>query len=331
MVATVKSWSDDINNQFSSPSVAQQYREAFFYLLQTFLAAGWTVTLSCDSVNAPSAANQILSPANVVWGNGVQARSWFVVRSPAGWCSTPIEAMIGAENVNTDTSPNTITVRAATSAYVGGSATAYPAAPTGFQTNSGTSLIFHSVDQLAQWSAWWTADGDIYFGTKPLVAALTFTSFIVFKSDGGFADGGRGPVRALFWVAIGNTTNALSYATINNNWRGWRADGTVIPAGAQLVQTAADVLTYRNAREVSEGVTPGFPIFLCNPAPTDARFYGRWLDVWALPIGNPTPFAGEVRDDEGAEAKRLLSILTFYLPTTPSSIAGADLQRNVVL
>lgn len=331
MVTTIKSWSDDINNIFSSMVVADHYRESFYYLLQTFLSANWTVTRSCDSVSAPSAANQILSPANVVWGNGVQVRSWFVVRSPVGWCSSQIEVMVGAENVNTDASPNTITVRAATSSYVGGSTTAYPTAPTGFQTNPGTSLIFHSIDQMGQWSAWWTADGDIYFGTKPLTTPLTFTSFLVFKSDGGFADGGRGAVRALVWVAPGNTSNALSYAAMNNNWIGWRSDGTIIPGGAQPVQLPADVLTYRNARETSESVTPGFPIWLVNPSATSSRFYGQWLDVWAIPIGNPSPFAGEVRNNEGSDAKRLLSILTFYLPTTPSSITGATLFGNVVM
>lgn len=331
MVATVKTWSDDINNVFSSVSVADHYREAFFYLLQTFLSAGWTVTLSCDSVNTPSASNQILSPANVVWGNAAQARSWFVVRSPVGWCSTQIEVMVGAENINTDVSPNTITLRSATSAYAGGSTTTYPAAPTGFQTNPGTSLIFHQVDQLAQWSAWWTADGDIYFGTKPVATTPTFTSFIVLRSDGGFADGGRGPIRALVWVAVGNTTNALNYATINNNWQGWNTNGTIIIGGAQLVQVPADVLTYRNSRDTSQSVTPAFPIFLCNPAATSARYYGIWLDVWAIPLGNPTMFSGEVRDNEGTEAKRLVSVLTFYLPTTPSSITGAGLLGNVVL
>lgn len=332
MVTTIKTWYDDINNIFSSASQPQHYREAFFYLKQTYLSANWTVTLSCDSINAPSASDQILTPANVVWGNAAQARSWIVLRSPVGWCSSQIEVLLGADNSNASATPTTYTVRSATSAYSGGSVTTYPTAPTGFQTNSGTNLLFHTANLYAQWSAWWTADGDVYFGVKPIGTTFSFTTFHVSRSDGGFVDGGRGAFRAMNWVATASSTNALQFSAINNNWRAWRTTGAVLAGTPNMITTPANVLTYRYSRNTANSVTPGLPIYFCNAvAGAEARFYGRWLDVLAVPIGNPANFAGEVRDNEGTDAKRYVSIGTLYLPTSPASLVQADNYGNVLL
>jgi hypothetical protein len=321
MVATVKTWFNDINNEFSSAYFADQYQEAIFAILQTFLSAGWTVTLSCDSVSV-DASNLILTRANIIWGNGAQVRSWFVVQSPAGWCSTPIYALIGAFNSNASSSPTVISVQAATSAYTGGSTTAFPTAPTGAQTSTPNTILSYAEPALGAWSAWWTADGDVWFGTKNR-GNSGFTNFLVFRSDGGFADGGRGAVRAMFKLTV-SATSALTYSLFLASWQGWRSDGTAMTGTGTLLHTIATALPTGNAREAAESTTPGSPIFLGRSASgADARYLGVMLDVLMLPRGTPATFFGEVRDNEGADQKRYVNLNTLMLPTN-----SADLQIN---
>lgn len=287
MVTPARTWFDDTNNLMSPAArfdQGAQYRETFLALVNIFIAAGYTPVLSTNSVNAPSAGNQILTTADVVWGNAAQVRSWIVFQSTAAaGGGSSFYVQLGAENTNTDVTPQDIRLRMATAAYTGGSTTAFPTGGTGDQSvQTGTGLLTWNTTPIqGQWSAFWTSEGDIWFLTKPLGVAF-FTTAIIFRTAGG--DNGRGDFRAMGTQQGASTTQpafTVPLLATAGTIRGFSAIGGV--GTNPIVKTIyTTVQNWNFGQESAERVSQLQPLYASlQSTGNSARNLGQWVDVWA--------------------------------------------------
>lgn len=87
MTTFARTWTISLNNSLATATYATldaQAKEALFRRKVLYLAAGWTVVASSDSVTAAAASDKWVTSANLIWAAAGVAHSWIVLASPAG-------------------------------------------------------------------------------------------------------------------------------------------------------------------------------------------------------------------------------------------------------
>lgn len=300
MVALSKNWTTLAINQAFSSAVDQavQYREAFYWFVEAHRLAGWTVVASSNGVVA-NAADNIASPADVVYGNAAQARSWAVLQPPAafwGYAGAPEFGflMVSAFNVNTDTTPQEIEARWVSDGTWDGAAyvvTANPTANTATypgltntQFGSGFRTTFVPwAAPVAGYAAWWASDeGDVMFGIKA-AGEIGWRCWYMART---YTDGepqlGDGLHRPTFYgvsgVTAGGGANGTNLAT-TPSWIGRSSDN--ISLGAIAARSHSWNLTsWTDGADQVRGM-PATDILLFNNSSFGAaRFFGRIVDIY---------------------------------------------------
>lgn len=298
MVALAKVWADDLNNEFSDQEDQQvQYREACWNLKQTMLLAGWSVVLSTDGTNAPNATDQWTSAAILLFGNGASPRAWIVLRSPDDWVvGTGLYnyILIGLDNATPSTNPRAITLRGSCRTFTGGSTTTYPTSAGDTWTHASVNLLGYTSVVRALWCAWWTEDGDVYFGIKG-VGVSCFSTFLAFRSSGVLAetDGGAGIYRAfyLFVTSAAVTTDVVTWTTLQTggSFR-FFMQNEITPASNTLNWLSSVSYFASWPRGASDGgAIPDSPIDVGsnNATSGENRFLGQLVDVRGAPTNAP--------------------------------------------
>lgn len=323
MVALAKVWSDSLNNLFSSDTdQAVQYREAAYFWKEVYVDAGWTVTLSTNGTNVPDATDQWTSPGVLLYGSGVQPRAWIVLRSPANWvvgAGLFNWIMIGLEHVNTDATPQTIAYRGSASEFSGGSQTAFPTPVITPWMFSAINMLAYPAPVRARWNAWWTADGDVYFGIKG-DGVSCLSTFAFARSSGVLADtdGGRGIFRAVygFLPTTQVTTNVLTWTTLTSstNTRAHTQDGTAFTSGFPIAISVASSLSSWLAGAADVGQVPDAPVELASNSATIGlnRYFGQFVDVRGAPANAPF---NELIDGD-TDPVRLVNLLALWMPSS---------------
>lgn len=184
-----------------------QFQELLFALKSILVAAGWTVTLSSDTVTAGS-GDRWIDAQDIVLG-AAGAGSWIVFRSPSAWASNQIDLLLYVND--TGSNPQNAPMRIAiedTDPYTGGSTVALPTT-LGAETSvmgSASDMLPWSTVTDGRYATLYTSRGDVMVLVK--VTGKPFFSQCHFIQSTTDADGGGvGPRR---WMMSGRTVGATS-------------------------------------------------------------------------------------------------------------------------
>lgn len=305
MTELQRTWTVALNNVPTQTTVLAQGRAIQRARLATYLAAGWTVQGSSDGATAGmDGVNRWDSDTDLNWESGGNARSWFVIRSPAGFCNGGnflyclVALSTGAAN------PHLVNITWSTVAFAGTLTTADPTT-TGANARAFTNkqyiraALANSRYHTARSNAGdvlflVSADGSGYFMSSNL-AANTLNqepgdNYPVFAFEG-FSDTGRGA----FTIANSNST---SHAAM------WGTDGLVIATSFGLVDltlsgTALMGVLAGNGLSTISGQAPWVPAILASSAASYQGFRGNLPDialaprVAGFPVGTEEPNSPE--------------------------------------
>ena len=323
MTTMVKTWTDTINQTYSSNvDQAVQYRESLYALLQLFLAAGWTLELSCNSVTANS-SNNLTTAANFVYGtNGSQPLAYFVVRAPSGY-GNPFNNTTGgqlricvvANNSNADTTPQTIDVYAGWGAYTlnGTPLSNRPTGPAGELSRTGVNFIPWATATTAYFSTWRTSAGDILIALKDSATSNFSTALWINAESSALST----CTASLYFANSAGAAFGSTVLGAASGWRAWVADGSGTASAALAAPTNAWAATsWTNGYEGAIGYLIGFDIDVFNnQATTQGRYLGRISDI----RGCPTAVAFNDRDSTDTDAQILRCAGDILVPVTRTS------------
>lgn len=317
MVALNKTWVDSINQTFSSNvDQAIQYREAFYALKSLFLAAGWTVVLSSNSVVANSSDN-LASAANCVFGtNGSQPLAYVVLRAPAGYGNpfgVDLRVQLVANNSNADTTPQTIDIYAAWGTYsLAGTPLqnrATTAAPE--QSRTAVSLIPWATATTGYFSTWRTTNGDVLICLKDS-ATSNFSTAIWINAEASAI----GHCTAFLYASSNSTACLAGNLAAVANFRMWQEDGANGTNSLGMSANLWGMASWTNGLEGASGVLIGGEIdILANAGAGNGRFLGRLSDVRAV----ATAAAFNARDSLDTDTQILRCAGDILLPVTAAS------------
>jgi hypothetical protein len=323
MTTMVKTWTDNINQTYSSNvDQAVQYRESLYALLQLFLAAGWTLELSCNSVTANS-SNNLTTAANFVYGtNGSQVLAYFVVRAPSGYGSPfnnvtagQLRICVVANNSNADTTPQTIDVYAGWGAYTlnGTPLSNRPTGPTGELSRTAVNFIPWATATTAYFSTWRTSAGDVMIALKDSATA-NFSTVLWINAESSALSTCTACLYFANSAAAAFASNILGGAA---NWRGWIADGSATASVSLTLQCNGwSATNWTLGYEGAIGYLIGFDIDLFNNGATStARYFGRISDI----RGCPTAVAFNDRDSTDTDTQILRCAGDVLMPVTRAS------------
>lgn len=328
MVATTKTWSDTVNNGFSS-AVDQriEYREAFYALKTQFLAANWVLEWSCNSLVA-SAADNLPNAAAVVWGlaNGTQPISYFVMRAPSstwGNCISdgPVRALVITDATTASVVPQNIAVYLSRSSYSlsGTPLTVRPVAALDETTTQSQPILSWGAAIAGSWSCWTTSDGDIYFFTKRNVDAFYSSAFMLVSPATADGTGGALNLYFFFQGAIGNRLTWNLIGGVGANSRGFWVSGAALSAATSLWSPAIAASLW-TAGVLTSGEMLTTSVWAYGTTATNRRIHGRLVDVAGT--SDTLPLSSTVTGD--SDATRLASLggglclptLNAHLPLT---------------
>lgn len=318
MATTLRSWASSLNNRFTSDvDQAIQYREAFFGLLQMFIAAGWSVEYTSDGVTA-NTGNLLLAATDVVYGtDGSQPLSYFVVQSPANWVTGGrIQISVVANEANTDTTPQTIDVYATSGSF------GLPVSP---EQNRPTTtdplvsftnqnLIPHAAAAPARWHGWYTTRGDVIFGVSTDstgtmdfgFAAIAHTDAAPFNLEGDYRCG----IYCEAAAGAFTNTNFLN----SPNWRSFKDSGAA--AGTLVLDSLSALFTsLTNGSSAISGALLNFAIGMGENVAA-GRILGVFEDLRSVP-NNAT---ATVTQDGDTDIVRYVVVDDLIIPTTASQL-----------
>jgi hypothetical protein len=314
-----RSWTISINNTFGTTSdQAVQYKEALLSLKQLFVAAGWTVTRSSNTVTA-GASDNWNTTADIVLGLA-GAGSWIVFKSPAGWVGTDfIEVLMYVNNATGDTTPQLFAVVMTPGTYSGGTTAALPTSSGVVSAiiTAGDAIIAWTTYRTGRWSSWRSSRGDLMFGIKE-EGLRSFNFFLILHSnvDGSEAiyGGGRGSRRCFLFANEGVSGGVLTSGSFTStSFAAFNSAGSanVAIAGSSSVWSGAG--SWADGLD-AQGRSASSRIEMFQNVAANARWVGHIVDVGSAPPG--VPF-GILDDTEDGQVQRRVAVddVWLYVPT----------------
>lgn len=321
MVLLNKTWSDDLNNLLPNTDQVVQYRELFYNLKQTFLAANWVLEFTCDGTTANSSDNLPNAAAVTIGTEGSENISYFVVASPVNWVTGgQIRICIFTNNANADTTPTVVGMIKGNQAFVLDASPLQnrPTCPVEVDmsgvNNWGTNFVPWASPLTGYWNSWTTTDGTVIFGVKVSGEGL-FRNVAIIAAEQG--SNGFGDWRHFVYLGGSATSsNQIQWneLTTGVNFRGFGEDGST-SIQPELACTAASMDQWQGGADGS-GRVPRISVDVVVNNVNDPRFMGQLSDIYGAP--NNAPF-NEVEDAD-LDPVRLNCLGALWWPCTASDL-----------
>jgi hypothetical protein len=315
-----RTWTISNNNAFSNQADQQvQFREAVFNLKDTFVNAGWTVTISSNGTTA-GAGDNWATDADVVLGTSGNG-SWVVLRSPTGWIpnSDQIEGLLYVND--TGANPQIAPFQLTTSTWTGGSTATLPTAtPSTTVLTSGDEVIPWTSVVSGQWNSWYSSRGDVMFAVK-ITATLEFRHFFALTGNVDGDGSGKGDQRWGLFARSSTSAEVLTTANIPTsiNWRTSNPLGTDLTNALTLdclVWDTTGTTSWTNGVDFEGNAISGVLSFFSNDS-TEGRYLGDFIDFTAAAPNTP---AGTLDDSETSQTQRRIVIGDIWIYVNAADI-----------
>lgn len=282
MVSLIRSWNYDHNYSIVGGTLLAQYQDYLFRIKQWFLAAGWTITRSCDSANAGAAGDGIdrwVTSANIIAAASGVAHSWIIFQSPV---APRIFFLIDCVDASAATPDAAVSAQHSSDFTTGGTTTARPTA-TG-EMSIATHQILSSTSVVPRTFHGWRDDqGTIAITGITNGQGSPYDGILITRLANGESN-----IERPWWVSwTSSTTNpggaflstsaGLFSTTVGRTW----AVGGVSNNSPRLISCATEATLWVSGASNANVNLADFPIDLMQNSATLGGYSGRFIDIRA--------------------------------------------------
>lgn len=321
MVDLAKTWSDRLNNLLVNTDQQVQYRELFYNLKEAYLAANWTLELSCDGTTADGNDNLPNAAAVTIGTEGSEAISYFVVSSPINWVTGGnIRMLHYTDNAAADTTPVQAGIWMGNQAFVLDASPLQnrPTCPVEVDLSAtnqwGVNFVPWTAPLTGRWNSWATSDGGVIFGTKVSGEDVFRNWFMICAEQGA---NGFGDWRAFVYMGgVATATNQVSWSELAalSNFRGLAEDGSTFIQ--PRLQSTAEAMNQWGGGADGSGRVPRISVDVIVNNAANPRFLGQLSDIYGAPLNAPF---NEVEDGD-PDPVRLNCVGSLWIPCTSSDL-----------
>lgn len=319
MVATLRVWNHDLNYAIVGATLLAQYQDFIFRIKQWYLAAGWTITRSCDSAAAGSVGDGVdrwIASTNIVVAAAGTAHSWIIFQSPAG--TSRIFALIDCADA-TPATPDTISyVEAPTDFGVAGTTLNRP---TNAQENAITNVTILSSTSVVPrtFHGWRDDQGSLFITGITNGQGSPYMGLAVAKLQ----FGEPALIQPWFSSLRVSTTNpggafssALGGAFFGATWRAFATGGAPVTDG-RVVSPASETGLWVAGVSNANSRLADFAIDGMANSATLGGYFGRFIDVRLAGALTPSGASQAPQDPDAIVRKAIGSL---WLPTPTGTV-----------